>query len=328
MLLTIFNVYQLCSHFLSTMSRTEETGFFTKTEKKEASHSSVSSAFSSAPKCSDHSTAKRWWDTTYQLSPLVKVLLLSSSFFSTASSSTAVCSKSAETESWGEKEASCEEMTLRDCSTPSLCGEDSPRAAPSPPAHTELSAALWAQLAQLPQHVQLQPEHLLCPACANSVLACPASSWQLCKLPGGTHTSLTPRHAPHPSASWAAEFSKCLAQDKGISGINRLIILLHLTTHSNCKYKHTSLHFSIVTATQTLLLVLFRRDLFNLSSCSYCFFSAGYFRVAVSLFTFPVLLLLIFITKEVIPTCWFLSGSTDFSKANLCSTLLRARTQF
>lgn len=131
------------------------------------------------------------------------------------------------------------------------------------------------------------------------------------------------------SASWAADFSKYLARDKDISGINMLIILLHLTMCSSSKYKHTTLHFSsIVTATQTLLLVLFRRDLFNLSSCSYCFFSAGYFRVAASLFTFPVLLLLIFITKEVIPTGWFLSGSTYFSKANLCFTLLRAKTQF
>lgn len=170
MLLTIFNLYQLCSQFLRTTSRTEETGFFTTTEKEEASHSSVSSAFSFKSKCSDQSTT-RCWDATYQLSPLVKVLLLSSSFFSTASSSTAVCSKSAETESWGEQEVSCEEMTVTDCREPGLCGEESPQ-----PQCTHR-----AQLAQLPQHGQGCSSRLstLCALQVQTpILTCPASSWQ------------------------------------------------------------------------------------------------------------------------------------------------------
>lgn len=264
MLLTIFNVYQLCSHLLSTTSRTEETGFFPKTEK-EASHSSVSSAFSSAPECSDHSPTRRGWDATYQLSPLVKVLLLSSSFFSTASSSTAVCSKSAETESWGEKEASCEEMTLRDCRVPSLCGENSPRAAPSPTAHLELSAVMpdvWAQLAQLPQHVQVCSSRLSTPCALHvqtlSWLAQQVhSSTVICLVAGRLdlthHLHLTLYHIPQLPES---RFQEVFSPGQGHIWNQKLIILLHLTTCSSCKYKHSSLHFSIVTATQTLLLVL------------------------------------------------------------------------
>lgn len=65
------------------------------------------------------------------------------------------------------------------------------------------------------------------------------------------HTSLTPDHIPHPSASWGPDFSKYLAQDKGVSVIDMLIILLHLMTFSSSKYKYTSLHFSsIVTVLQ------------------------------------------------------------------------------
>lgn len=115
-LLTIFTVYQLCSHFPSTATRMEETGLFTKTGGDRSRLPQLCICFflcTWLSKCSDQPTMPGQRVATYQLSPPVKVLLLSSNFFSTASSSTAVCSKSAETESWGQQEIPGEDATLR-----------------------------------------------------------------------------------------------------------------------------------------------------------------------------------------------------------------------
>ena len=192
MLLTVFNVYQLCSPFPSTTSRTEETGFFTKTKRDRRSLLQLCVICfvlcTWIPKRSDHPTTPGRWDATYQLSPLVKVLLLSSSFFSTASSSTAVCSKSAETESWGEQEASREDTTPTGCEVPSLSGQNRPSPLSSG-GRASCSLCTWVVQAVWCAH---RARSRLCERAwptsprDTSVCTCAATGWAYC-MPCACH---------------------------------------------------------------------------------------------------------------------------------------------
>lgn len=150
-----------------------------KQKEAKASLSSVSSVFFSAcesPNALVIPQHLRQWDATYQLSPLVKVLLLSSSFFSTASSSTAVCSKSAETESWGEQEASCEDTTFWTAKHPAFLV----RTAPTPfPLEARKTHSLYTCVAQAAR-------------CAHGTQSC-LCEWTWPSTP--SYTSLCPRAA-------------------------------------------------------------------------------------------------------------------------------------
>lgn len=221
---TIFNLYQLCSYLPSISSRREETGFSTRTERDKSLPQLCIICFFLCiwiSKCSGHPTTLRQWDATYQLSPLVKVLLLSSSFFSTASSSTAVCSKSAETESWGEQEASCEDITFWTAKGPAFLVGTAPTLFPLEARKTR---SLYTCVARAVCCAHGTQPHLceqtwpstpsytsLCPCAAtgwanrvpctckgkdlDSVRKFTVARWTVARV-AKAHTSLTPDHIP------------------------------------------------------------------------------------------------------------------------------------
>lgn len=155
-------------------------------QKEADSHSSIiyfflhtSTVKSWIPKCSDNPMTLRQWSTTYQFSPLVKVLLLSSSFFSTASSSTAVCSKSADTESWGEQETSFKDTTHSNGKIPSPPGHNSPHQPSSGGRAVISTPTLLKQLITCTVHSQacVNPAP---PSYAGSTACMQILAWEYC----------------------------------------------------------------------------------------------------------------------------------------------------